>query len=104
MNLDTQLLLAEIQKLSADQATIQKQLSDQKDLLERRFIEADEALDKRFSEADAAVEQRIIDSELHQDARLINIEKAASDLTSWRQEHEGIVDDLRLRIGKLDKY
>jgi hypothetical protein len=104
MNPDTQLLLAEIQKLSIEQSTIQKQLSDQKDLLERRFVEADEALDKRFRDADAAVEQRIIDSELRQDARLINIEKAASDLTSWRQEHEGIVDDLRLRIGKLDKY
>ena len=102
MNPDTQFLPEEIQKLSADQATIQKQLSDQKDLLERRFIEADEALDKRFRDADAAVEQRIIDSELRQDARLITIEKAASDLTSWHQEHEGIVDDLRL--SKLDKY
>jgi CHASE3 domain sensor protein len=65
MNPDTQLLLAEIQKLSADQATIQKQLSDQKDLLEGLFVEADEALDKRFREVDAAVEQRIIDSELY---------------------------------------
>jgi hypothetical protein len=64
----------------------------------------DETLDKRFKDADAAVEQRIIDSNLRQDARLNTIEKAASDFTSWRQEHEGIVDDLRLHIGKLDRY
>jgi hypothetical protein len=67
-------------------------------------MEADESLDKRFKEANTTVEQRIIDSELHQDSRLITIKKAASDLNSWRQEHEGVVDDLRLRISKLDKY
>ena len=104
MNPDTQLLLKEIQKLSVEQATIQKQLSDQKDLLERRFVEADESLDKRFQAADAVVEQRIIDFEHRQDARLSSIEKATSDLNSWHQEHEGVVDDLRLRIGKLNKY
>ena len=104
MNPDIQLLLAEFQKLATAQAVTQKQIAEQKDLLERRFSEADEVLDKRFREADAAVEQRIIDSELRQEVCLSTIEKAASDLTSWRQEHEGIVDDLRLRIGKLDKY
>ena len=104
MNPDIQLLLAEFQKLATAQAVIQKQITEQTDLLERRFSKADEVLDKRFREADAAVEQRIIDSELCQDARLNSIEKTASDLTSWLQEHEGIIDDFRLRIGKLDKY
>jgi len=104
MNPDIQLLLAEFQKLASAQVVTQKKIDEQTDLLERRFTEADEVLDKRFREADAAVEQRIIDSELRQDARLSSIEKTASDLTSWRHEHEGIVDDLRLRIGKLDKY
>ncbi|CAD6259546.1 unnamed protein product [Miscanthus lutarioriparius] len=104
MNSDTQLLLKEIQKLSVEQTTIQKQLSDLRDLLERRFMEVEENLDRRFKDIDAAVEQRIIDSELRQDGSLIAIEQAASDFTKWRQEHEGIIDDLRLRIGKLDKY
>jgi hypothetical protein len=103
MNPDTQLLLAEIQKLSAAQSATQKQLSEQKDL-ERCFAEANDSLDKRFKEADAVVEQRIIDSELRQGSRLITIKKAATDLTAWRQEHEGIIDDLRLHLGKLDKY
>lgn len=61
-------------------------------------------MDKRFKEADAVVEQRIIDSELRQDQRLLTIEKATADITEWCQEHEGLVDDLRLRIGRLDKY
>jgi hypothetical protein len=104
MNPDTQLLLNEIQKLSVEQTTIQKQLADQRDLLERRFIEVDESMDKRFKDADAVVEQRIIDSELCQDLHLLNIEKVASDLTEWRRDHKGVVDDLRLRLSKLDKY
>jgi hypothetical protein len=36
--------------------------------------------------------------------RLQTIEKATAEITEWRQEHEGVVDDLRLRIGRLDKY
>lgn len=83
MNPDTQLLLAEIQKLSVAQSATQKQLYEQKDL-ERRFAEADEPLDKRFQEADAIIEQRIIDSELRKDSRLITIEKVTADLTAWR--------------------
>jgi len=104
MNPDIQLLLAEFQKLASAQVVTQKKIDEQTDLLEQRFTEADEVLDKRFWESDAAIEQRIMDSELCQVARLSSIEKTALDLTSWRQEHEGIVDDLRLRIGKLDKY
>jgi hypothetical protein len=104
MNPDTQLLLAEIQKLAVAQTETQKQLADQGALLERRFLEADEVLEQRFKDAESAVEQRIIDSELRQDTRLVNIEKAAGDLQSWRQEQEGVIDDLRLRLTKLDKY
>ncbi|CAD6223140.1 unnamed protein product [Miscanthus lutarioriparius] len=52
-------------------------------------------MEKLFEESDTAVERRILDSELRQDARLSIIEQAAS---------EGVVDDLCLRIGKLDKY
>jgi hypothetical protein len=104
MNPDTQLLLNEIQKLSIEQSVIQKQLSDQRDFLERRFVELDDAMDKRFKEADAVVKQRIIDFELRQDQHLLTIEKAIADIMEWRQEHEGLVDDLCLRIGRLDKY
>ena len=104
MNPDTQLLLAEIQKIAADQSNIQKQLSDQRDLLEHRFHEADASLEKWFEEDDATVERRIIDSELRQDSRLTVIEKAASDFVLWRQETEGVMDDLRLKVNKLDKH
>jgi hypothetical protein len=104
MNPDTQLLLNEIQKLSIEKTAIQKQLADQRDLLEQRFVEVDASMDRRFRDADAVVEQQIIDSELCQDQCLLNIEKVASNLTEWRQEHEGIVDDLRLCLSKLDKY
>jgi hypothetical protein len=104
MNPDMQLLLMEIQKLSSGQTTIEKQLADQCDLLERHFVEVDDAMDKRFKEADAVVEQRIIDSELRQDQCLQAIEKTATDIAEWHQEHEGVVNDLRLRIGRLDKF
>lgn len=104
MNPDMQLLLAEIQKLAAEQSTIQKQLLDQKDHLERPFIEVDASLDKCFEDADASIECHIIDSELRQDSRLAHIEQAASEFNAWCQETEGIIDDLQLRIGKLDKY
>ncbi|XP_066323372.1 uncharacterized protein [Miscanthus floridulus] len=104
MNPDIQLLLAEFQKLASAQVLTQKKIDEQTDLLERRFTAADEVLDMRFHEADAAVEQRIIDSKLRQDARLSSIEKTASDLTSWRHEHEGIVDDLRLCIVKSEQH
>lgn len=79
MNPHRQLLLAEIQKLAITQAATQKQLTDQKDILERRFLDADETLEKHFKDTDAAVEQQIIDSKLRQDSCLVNIEKAASD-------------------------
>ena len=61
-------------------------------------------MDQRFKEAESMVEQRIIDSELCQDVRLQSIETMDSDMTQWRQEHEGIVDDIHLRLSKLDKY
>jgi hypothetical protein len=88
------LLLAEIQKLAAEQSTIQKQLADQRDLLERRIQEADSFMKKLFEESDTAVERHILDSELRQDVCLSVIKQAAS---------EGVVDDLRLGIDMLNK-
>jgi len=32
------------------------------------------------------------------------IEKATGDVESWRRDHEGVVDDLRLEAGKLNKH
>ena len=61
-------------------------------------------MDQCFKEVESMEEQLIIDSELRQDVCLQSIEAAASDMTQWRQEHEGIIDDIRLRLGKLDKY
>jgi hypothetical protein len=104
MNPDTQLLLEEIRKLSVEQTVIQQKLIEQKDFLERRFTEVDDNIDLRFQEAELVVEQRIIDSELRQDVRLQAIEKTTADLGEWRRDHEGVVDDMRLRLGKLDKF
>ena len=104
MNPDTKLLLEELQKLSLEQSGIRQQLTEQKDFLERRFTEVDDNLEKRLLDAEAVVEQRIIDSELRQDVRLQAIEKTAADLSDWRREQDASVDDIRLRLGKLDKF
>jgi len=95
MNPDMQLLLAEIQKLTTKQSTIQKQLAYQRDLLECRIQEANLSIEKRFDESDTTIERRILNSELRHDARFFVIEKATC---------EGVVDDPHLHICKSDKY
>ncbi|CAD6232446.1 unnamed protein product [Miscanthus lutarioriparius] len=94
--------------------------------LEKRFREVDESITKRFTEFDDAItkrlfdydlnwERRITDSELRQstllteldqrqDRRLAAIEQSTGSLESWRQESEGEVDDLKLKMSKLTIY
>lgn len=79
------------------------------------FAEVDDSITKRFSDSDLNWERRITDSEVHhsnllselkqrQDSRLLSIEQVAGTLESWRQESEGAVDDLRLKMTELTKY
>lgn len=105
MKPDSQLLMAEIKKMFTEHSlSVNKQLADQKDLLEQRFLDADTALEKRFEDVDAVVEQRIIDSELRQGLCLSQIEATAGQFESWRQDTDGAINDLRIEVGKLAKH
>jgi hypothetical protein len=46
----------------------------------------------------------IADTELRQEALVAPVTKAAGELQSWRQEYEGTVHDLKLKVDKLTKY
>lgn len=85
------------------------------DVMKRLFDEQNERLDKRFAEAEVNIERRITDSELRQDTRITDkehrhddrlqaVEKVMTSLASWRLEAEGLVDDLRLEVGELNKH
>lgn len=94
--------------------------------LEKRFGEVDESITKRFTEFNDAITKCLSDSDLNwecgitdfelwqstlltkldqcQDRHLATIEQSTGSLESWRQESEGKVDDLKLRMSKLTIY
>jgi hypothetical protein len=85
------------------------------DSITKRINEVDDAFNKRFSESDLDWERRITDSEVrhlslitasekHQDDPVDIITKATSDIQSWRQESEGTVHNLKLKVDKLTRY
>lgn len=94
---------------------LEQRLGDIDESIIKRFSDADDALTTRFAESDLNWERRITDSEirqaelvvaaeLRQEARLTAVVKATGSLESWRQESEGAVDDLKLKMSKLTKY
>jgi hypothetical protein len=85
------------------------------DSITNRIAEFDNTITKRFADSDLNWERRITDSELCQSALLADVEKHHADgvclitksagaLEAWRQESEGAVDDLKLKVDKLTKY
>lgn len=91
---------------------LEKRFSDVDDSITRRFIEIDDSISKCFIESDLNLERRITDSELRQtallteaeqrqDDRVSSIAQAAGSLENRRQESEGAVDDLKLKVDKL---
>jgi hypothetical protein len=94
---------------------IEQRITDFDDSVTKRFSAADDSLAQRFAESDLNWERRITDSEVRQsdlishiekrqDARIDSVLQATGDLQSWKQESEGAVDDLKLKMSKLTKY
>ncbi|XP_066357372.1 uncharacterized protein [Miscanthus floridulus] len=96
-------------------AKLEQRFTEVDDSITKRFTEFDDNITKRLADSDLNLERRITDSELRQstlftefeqrqDKRISTVEQAAGTLESWRQESEGAVDDLKLKMSKLTKY
>lgn len=79
MNLDTKLILDKISEHDAK--------------WEKLFKEQDVKWDKRFMEAASDQEKCVPD-----------LEKVVSSLDEWRPEINSTIDDIRLKVRKLNKY
>lgn len=97
MNPDTQLVLDELSKLN-------KRFDDVESKLESRFAEHEETWESRFSELENQWERKFADLSIAQDARCAVLERAAATVEDWRPDIEGVVDTVRLEVGKLSKY
>ncbi|CAD6224880.1 unnamed protein product [Miscanthus lutarioriparius] len=95
--------------------SVTKHLANVDDSLNKRLTEVDDTLNKRLADSDLSWERRITNSELHQnnliaeaerrqDDRIFGVMKVAGALESWRQDSEGAMDDLKLKVDKLTKY
>ncbi|CAD6218216.1 unnamed protein product [Miscanthus lutarioriparius] len=67
--------------------------------LEANYIDRDADYSQRISDLEAL--QAAPKSEEH-DSRVVALEKATADLAAWRPDMEGLVDDVRLQVQKLD--
>lgn len=94
---------------------LEERLSEVDATITKRFDDTDHVLTQRFVESDLNWERRLLDSEIRQssifteleqrqEGRFDRLEQSAGALESWRQESEGAVDDLQLKMTKLTKY
>ncbi|KAF8783950.1 hypothetical protein HU200_000125 [Digitaria exilis] len=97
MNPDTQLVLEELSKLN-------KRFDDVESKLESRFTDHEVKWETRLSSQEDSWERRFSDLSVAQDARLSTLERAAASFDVWRPDIEGVVDTVRLEVGKLSKH
>jgi hypothetical protein len=94
---------------------LEKHFMEVEDTITKRFTEIDESFNKCLTDSDLNLERHSTDSEIRQsalisnskqlqDLHLITVKHAAGLLESWKQEFEGAVDDLKLKMSKLTKY
>jgi hypothetical protein len=73
------------------------------DEITRRFSEHDAKWDCRVSEQDARWEATFVEFSSAQDGRVRALEQATSMFDDWRMRIKGMVNDLRLEVGKISK-
>lgn len=93
MNPDTKLVLDEIAKLSK-----------RFDEIDSQFVDHESKIDARLQERDTEWERKLVDLRGAHDARVSALEQAAGSFDEWRPDIEGMVDDIRLELGKLNKH
>ncbi|XP_039796712.1 uncharacterized protein LOC120661815 isoform X1 [Panicum virgatum] len=74
------------------------------DEIQKQFAEQTALLDKRFNEAATGWDQKFAEFETQKDERISKIESIAASLDEWRPSIDGLVDDLKLEVGKLTKH
>lgn len=77
------------------------------DEIARRFTDNDAKWDRRLAAQDKAISTLVAAQEgfvAAQEGRINALEKTAGLFEDWRQNLEGIVDDLRLEVGRVSKH
>jgi hypothetical protein len=74
------------------------------DEIARRFTEQEAKLDRRATDQDARWEALFSGHTAAQDARVRTLEHATGALEEWKMGIDGVVDDLRLEVGKIAKH
>ena len=85
------------------------------DSITRRISEFDTSISKHLTDSILNWECRITDSKVRQSTLISEVEqchhdrvgtitKAVGSLETWRQESEGAMDNLKLKVDKLSKY
>jgi hypothetical protein len=92
------------QRLGDFDESFSKRLADIEDSFSKRFAESDLDWERRITDSEIQHSELIIAAEQRQENRLNAVVKATGSLESWRQESEGTVDDLKLKMNKLTKY
>lgn len=73
------------------------------DEIARRFSEHDANWDRRVSEQDARWEATYAEFSSAQDGRVRALQQATIMFDDWRMGIKGMVNDLRLEVGKISK-
>jgi len=104
MSPEGQHLMAELQRLFKEQTQIlDRRFADAEHSVEQRIIELETRLDGRIADSEAFLNIILTESERRQDGRLKIIEKVTGGLEGWCQDAEGVLDDMRLKVLKLNK-
>ena len=74
------------------------------DEISKRFVDHDAKWDRRAAEQDARWEAAFSTFTSGQEQRITAIERASRVFDDWRTSMEGVVDDLRLEVGKISKH
>jgi hypothetical protein len=93
MSPEGQQLMAEMQCLFKEQATF----------LDRRFADFDKSVQRHIIDFENRIDGRINDAKHRQDERLKAIEQAMGSLESWHQDAEGVLNDMRLKVLKINR-
>ena len=74
------------------------------DEIGKRFTEHDAKWDKRVREQETRWEKAFTDFSCSQENRVGALEHTAAVFDEWRPNIEGVVDDIKLEVGKLAKH
>jgi hypothetical protein len=104
MSPEGQQLLAEMEKMFEKQnQLLDRRFADSEQSVEHRIIDSEQRIDGRIRDTEARIDDRITAATRRQDERLQSIEAATGGLQSWQQDAEGVLDDMRLKVLKLNK-